>query len=120
MKENLKDILSNFQSEVDQQTLLNYLQGKLSAEQQHEIEKQLMDDDFESAAIEGLQSFNDKQKISVLVEQLNFELRKKTARKKQWEAKKKVKLELWQLLAIVFILALAIIGYILIRKTGAR
>ncbi len=42
MQENLKDILSNLSTEVDQETLLLYLQGKLSAEQQHEVEKKML------------------------------------------------------------------------------
>jgi hypothetical protein len=43
MQENLKDILTNLSTEVDQETLLLYLQGKLSAEQQHEVEKKMKD-----------------------------------------------------------------------------
>lgn len=116
MKKNLKDILSNLHSEVDQETLLKYLEGKLSSEQQHEVEKNLLEDDFEADAVEGLQNIKDKQKISSVVEQLNLELKKKTERKKQWRKKKEVKVELWLLLAIVLILLLAIIGYVVIRK----
>jgi hypothetical protein len=44
MKENLKDILTHLNPEVDQETLLKYLQGKLSTEEQHEVEKSLIDD----------------------------------------------------------------------------
>src|ERR671927_508643 len=103
MKENLKDILSNLHSEVDQETLLKYLEGKLSSDQQHEVEKNLLDDEFEADALEGLQNIKDKQKISALVEQLNLELKKKTARKERWRKKKDVKLDLWLLVAIVLI-----------------
>ena len=35
MSENLKDILSHLNPDIDQETLLLYLQGKLSTEQQH-------------------------------------------------------------------------------------
>ena len=118
MKKNLKDILSNLHSEVDQETLLKYLEGKLSSEQQHELEKNLLNDDFEADAIEGLQNIKDKQKIPALVEQLNLELKKKTARQKRWREKKDVKLELWLLLAVVLVLLLAIIGYLVIHKMG--
>ena len=40
MKENLKDILSHLAKDIDQETLLLYLQGKLSPEQQHEDRKE--------------------------------------------------------------------------------
>ena len=52
MSENLKDILSHLNPDIDQETLLLYLQGKLSTEQQHEVEKQMMDNDFEADALE--------------------------------------------------------------------
>ena len=51
MKKNLIDILSNLCPEVDQETLLKYLEGKLSAEEQHEMEKNTMDDVFKSDAL---------------------------------------------------------------------
>jgi len=40
MPGDLKDILSRLSPDVDQEILLRYLQGKLSSEQQHELEKQ--------------------------------------------------------------------------------
>ena len=82
MSDNLKDILSNLNPEVDQETLLNYLQGKLSAEQQHEVEKKTMGDDFESDALEGLENVKDKRNLAALVEQMNRDLKKKTEKKK--------------------------------------
>ena len=59
MSESLKDILSNLNPDIDQETLLLYLQGKLSPEQQHEVEKGLLVDDFESDALEGLEHFKE-------------------------------------------------------------
>ena len=115
MKENLKDILSNLHSDTDQQTLLNYLQGKLSAEQQHELEKNLLDDEFEAEALEGLQQINDKKNISALVESLNIDLKKKTTKKKKWRQRREIKLDFWLLLTIVLILVLAIVGYLIIH-----
>jgi predicted secreted protein len=116
MKENLKDILSNLHSEVDQQTLLNYLQGKLSAEQQHEVEKNLLDKDFEAEALEGLQDFSDKTNISALVNQLNIDLKKKTSKKNKWRERRELKIQPWLLIAILLILVLAVISYIIIHK----
>lgn len=61
MNKDLKDILSNLNPDVDQETLLRYLQGKLSEQEQHEIEKQMMGSDFEADALEGLQEFKTKK-----------------------------------------------------------
>ena len=39
MPGNLKDILAHLSTEIDQETLLLYLQDKLSPEKKHELEK---------------------------------------------------------------------------------
>jgi preprotein translocase subunit Sec63 len=116
MKENLKDILTNLNPEVDQETLLKYLQGKLSAEEQHEVEKSLVDDPFEADALEGLSAMENKQRITAMVAQLNRDLKKKTSRRNKWKLDRIVKLESWLLLAIVLILLLAVIGYLVIHQ----
>ena len=116
MNENLKDILSNLHSEVDQETLLKYLEGKLSSEEQHEVEKKMLEDDFEGDAIEGLQDFSNKAKIAALVEQLNQDIQKKTKKKKNLVHKREAKLEPWLLITIVLILLIAVITFIIIYK----
>ena len=116
MSENLKDILSNLNPDIDQETLLNYLQGKLSAEQQHEVEKQMLQDDFGSEAMEGLQEIKDRKKISLLVAQLNQDLKKKTEKKKRSRNKLQLRIEPWLIIAIVVILLIAVLGYLVIYK----
>ena len=120
MKENLKDILSNLNAEVDQATLLKYLQGQLTPEEQHEVEKHAMDDAFEADALEGLEDFTNKAKIAALVEQLNQDLKKKTEKKNKWAHKREAKIDPWLLIAIIIILAIAIISFIIIYKLQQR
>ena len=116
MKENLKDILSNLNPEVDQDALMKYLQGKLTDEEQQKVEKNLLDDPFEADAMEGLQNIQDKAQIKELVGQLNRDLRKKTSRKKRRLFKREAKVEPWLLMTVVFILLLAIIAFIVIYR----
>lgn len=116
MNENLKDILSNLNAEVDQETLLKYLQGKLTAEEQNSVEKTLVDDPFEADAVEGLQAMQDKQQLPSIVKQLNRDLQKKTS-PQQWLFKHEAKVESWLLLTIVIILLLAVISYLIYRQT---
>jgi chromatin segregation and condensation protein Rec8/ScpA/Scc1 (kleisin family) len=116
MNENLKDILSNLNPDIDQETLLLYLQGKLTPQQQHEVEKQMMDNDFDADALEGLQDFNDKRKINALVEQLNRDLKKKTEKKKKSRKRKELVIDPWVIIAIVLILALAALAYFIINQ----
>lgn len=116
MDENLKDILSNLNPDIDQETLMLYLQGKLSADEQHRLEKQMMNSDFDSDALEGLQDFKDKKNISSLVQQLNTDLKHRTQKKKHFKEKLKINLDASLLIAVVIILLLIIISYIIIRK----
>ena len=120
MKDNLKDILSNLHSETDQEALLKYLEGKLSAEEQHEVEKNTLTDDFEADALEGLQDISNKAKIAGLVEQLNQELKKQTDKKKKRVHKREAKVEPWQLVAIMLVLLIAVLSYFIIRKMMAE
>lgn len=116
MNENLKDILSHLQPEVDQQTLLKYLEGKLSSLEQHELEKNTLDSEFEADALEGLRDFENKAKIGAVVEQLNQELKRKTGKKKRWPYQRKANVEPWLLVAILLVLVIAVISYIIIHK----
>ena len=55
MQDNLLNILSDNNKDIDNQKLMDYISGKLSAEQRHEVEKQMADNAFLNEAIEGLQ-----------------------------------------------------------------
>ena len=116
MSENLKDILSHLNPDIDQETLLLYLQGKLSAEQQHELEKQMMDEDFESDALEGLENFKDKARLTELVGQLNSDLRKKTEKKKKRRNKLELKIEPWLLFTVIVVLLLIVISFFILHR----
>ena len=95
MPDNLKDILSHLTTEIDQETLLLYLQDKLPAEKKHEVEKTLAENEFANDALEGLQQIHDKKQIAYTVEMLNRELKKKTEKKKQRREKLQLKDQSW-------------------------
>jgi hypothetical protein len=116
MNDNLKDILSNLNPDIDQETLLLYLQGKLSAEKQHELEKQMLDNDFEADALEGLQNIESPQHISLIVDQLNRDLKKKTSKKKQLREKRVLKLDPAIFYGILILLLLIVVSYLIIHK----
>lgn len=116
MKEDLKDILSHLHPEIDQETLLRYLQGKLSAQEQHELEMQIMDDDFESDAFDGLQNFKNKKDISSLVNNLNKDLAKRTEKKKRFREKLKFNLDSSLIIAMIIIFLLIVLSYLIIHR----
>lgn len=114
MKENLKDILGHLSTEVNQETLLLYLQGRLSAEKQHEVEKALLENEFAAEALEGLQHIKDQKKVQLLVDQLNRDLKNKTAKKKVFKEKMRLKTEPWLLTGIIILLLLIVLAYFVI------
>jgi hypothetical protein len=116
MSDNLKDILSHLSTDIDQETLLLYLQDKLSEEKKHEVEKQLLDNEFADDALEGLKEMKDKQQIAYMVEMLNRDLKKKTEKKKQRREKLKLPNQSWLYISIVIVLVLIIMSYIVIRR----
>jgi subtilase family serine protease len=116
MNESLKDILSHLNPDIDQETLLRYLQGKLSSDEQHSMEKKMMDNDFNMDALEGLEGIKNKNQIQSLITQLNNDLRKKTEKKKRAKEKRSISLDPWVIIAIIIILARIVISYVIIRK----
>jgi hypothetical protein len=116
MSDELKDILSNLNKDIEQDKLLDYLNKNLSYAEAHEVEKQMADDEFMNDAVEGLENFKNKKDLSLLVEQLNADLKKQTAKKKLKKEKRKLKDQSWLYITIVILLLLAIIGYLVIKK----
>ena len=116
MSDELKDILSNLNKDIEQEKLLDYLNKKLSAADAHEVEKQMAGDEFINDAVEGLQEFKDKKDLSLYVEQLNRDLKKNQDKKKKQKDKRRLKEQPWVYLTVVLLLLLIVISYIVIKK----
>lgn len=116
MSDNLKDILSNLSPDVDQEKLMQYLQGQLSETQKHEVEKQFLQDEFNEDALEGLQDIKDKEQLQYMVEMLNRDLKKKTAKKKKRREKMKIKDQPWLYMSILILILLLVMSYIVIKR----
>jgi hypothetical protein len=116
MSDKLKDILSHLSTEIDQETLIKYLEGKLSDEQKHELEKKMLDSEFANDAMEGLQEIKNKARILSLVDQLNRDLHKKLQKKKQRREKFRFKDQPWLYIAIAILLLLIVLSYVIIHR----
>lgn len=116
MSDDLKDILSNLNKDIEQEKLLDYLNKKLSAEDAHDMEKQMAHDEFMNDAVEGLENFKDKKDLARLVEQLNSDLKKQITKKKRKKEKRKLKDQPWLYISIVIILVLIVISFVVIKK----
>jgi hypothetical protein len=118
MSNDLLNILSNSNKDIDNQKLMDYISGKLSGKEKHEVEQWMIDNNFESEALEGLQTVKDQKDLQVYVDQLNKDLNKYLKEKKQRRDRRKIKESPWAYLAILLVLLFAIISYLIIQKLG--
>lgn len=116
MSNELKDILSNSNKDIDNQKLMDYLSGKLSAEEKHDIEKEMSDSDFVNDAVEGLENMKNKKDLTFFIDQMNTDLQKQLNKKKSRKQKRKLKDQPWLYFAIVLILFIIIICFVVIKK----
>lgn len=116
MSDDLKDILSNLNNEIEQEKLLNYLNKSLPANEAHEVEKQMADDAFINDAVEGLEKFENKKDLSRYVAILNSDLKKQLDKKKKRKAEPKIKDQPWVYFAIILLLVLMVICFVLVKK----
>lgn len=117
MPDKLKDILSHLSTDIDQETLLLYLQEKLSPEKKHDVEEKLLENEFATEALEGLQEFKDKQQIAYMVEMLNRDLKKKTEKKQKRAKKMQLPDQSWLYISVIIIIILIIISYMVVQKS---
>ncbi|WP_143056674.1 anti-sigma factor family protein [Chitinophaga sp. YR573] len=83
MNEEYNDLFTTTQC-PSQQQLLDYVQGRLTPEQQHEVEIHLADCELCSEAVEGLATIRQKEQIPVWLQQMrNQMLRKLRSRKRR-------------------------------------
>lgn len=116
MNRDLLNILSNSNKDIDNQKLMDYLTGKLSDEEKHEVEKALADNDFLNDAAEGLEHFRNQHNLGSYVDQLNKDLHRQLREKKQRREKRKIKDTPWLYFAVILILTLIVLAYVVISK----
>ena len=116
MSIDLLKILSDSNKDIDNQKLMDYLAGHLSAQEMHEVEKTMATSDFVNDAVEGLMEVKNTRDISALVEQLNQDLGKKLKQKKILKEKRKLKEYPWIYFSLVLILLLIITAWFVISR----
>jgi len=114
MPNDLKDILSNLNKDIEQDKLLEYLNRTLTTEEQHAIEMQMNDDPFMSDAVDGLQQFEKNQQVSLLVQHLNEGLRQQLNKKKT-RRKNKIQQQPFYF-ALILLLILIVVAFVIIKK----
>jgi hypothetical protein len=116
MNNDLLNILSNNNKDIDNQKLMDYLSGNLCEDEKHEVERLMADSDFMSDAMEGLEHIKNKKELQSYVKQLNENLQNQLKKKKNRREKRRIKEYPWIYFAIILILVFCIIGYVVIRQ----
>jgi hypothetical protein len=91
MLDNIKDILANLNTDVDQELLLRYIIGNISDADKRTIELQMAEDPFLNDAVEGLQQVANKAEIERVIHNLNTNFKRQLANKKQHTKKRRYK-----------------------------
>ena len=116
MNNDLKDILSNSNKDIDNQQLMDYLSNQLSKGDIHAVEKNMAEDEFMNDAVEGLQKIENSNQMQAYVEQLNNDLHKQIAKNKARKNKRRLKDQPYTIVTIIIILILAVISFIVLKK----
>jgi hypothetical protein len=118
MNNDLLNILANSNKDIDNQKLMDYLSGKLSDQEKHEVEMWMVDNDFENEALDGLQQMTGNKKLEGYVDQLNKELHNYIREKKNRREKRRIDTSFWVYVTIAFILIMVVIAYVVITRIG--
>ena len=116
MADDLKDILSNNNNEIDNRQLMDYLRNQLNNADKHEVESTMNDDAFMNDAVEGLQNFDAKKDVQTYVTQLHDDLQKELSKKKKRKDKRRIKEQPWVYLAIIIILLLLVLCFVVLKN----
>jgi hypothetical protein len=82
MRNELLDILSAKTTAITNEQLIDYLTGKMSDEEMHDLEKTMLNSGIDNDAIEGLQMVASKEKLHQYELELNKVHREKLQQKK--------------------------------------
>jgi len=118
----INDILSFDEAANDKSKKLSedklqaYLEGRLSAEEQHELELWLSEEGMESDALEGLKQIKPEE-TKQSVGKINHQLRKHLTGKKR-KRKEPIKENKWAWVAVLLILLLIVLAFVVLKMAA--
>jgi hypothetical protein len=118
---NITDDILQSDDRTDPRKWLDYLDGKLSTEEQNKLEEEIAQSEFLRDALEGLRPTDNDTvdanttHLNAIVHQLNHQLRQQLAQKKSRRKRKSLLKHNPAEVAVILIIALCLIGYFLYR-----
>ena len=104
----------NENDELNEEQLMNYVKGKSTEEDTHDVERKMADSSFINDGVEGLQQFSSAEKINAYVQQINDDLHHKLADKKN-KSRRSINNLSWEIIGVILIVLLCILGYVIIN-----
>jgi len=115
MNGNIKHRPDGSPDTVYEQQLMDYLEGRLSPEQAHDMEKMMADSGFLDDAVEGLSLMKDRKELSGILRDLNSRLQGKVRKQKQKQRADLPGTLTVTIIALLTVLALVTLAYIIFR-----
>ena len=115
MSDKLLDILKD-QADISEQELMQYLQGNLTPEERHEIEKRLAASDMLADAEEGLSQLKNKENVQTVVSDLNKQLYNQLRKRRHKSKYPVIPNQSLLIITTFLILVLIVIAFVVIYK----
>lgn len=112
----VNEIWNEERNNLSEERLMAYLEGRLNAEQERDIERMLSEEGMESDAIEGLKELQ-TEATAHSVKKLNAQLHQFTHKRKR--RTRQLAENKWAWLAILIVLLLCIMGYWVLHQVSA-
>ena len=113
----LLHILQSNEVPIENQQIIDYLQGQLHADAQHNLEKQEQDDPMLQDAMEGLRMMPDTASLEKMTSAINLHLQQRiSSQKLKRKETARWKDQNWILTAVLTILVLIIVCFLVIRR----
>lgn len=119
MRDKWHDIVDEAKQLPDEQLLMDYLEGRLDAEEKHRVEKMMVDSGLLTDALEGLGQMKDKQRIAGVLQELNGKLHHKTTTRKKKFNQLIPDQQTLTIAAIATILLLVVLGFVLYKMASS-
>ncbi|WP_114792060.1 hypothetical protein U0035_09415 [Niabella yanshanensis] len=116
MQDDLKNILSNAGGTTSQDQLLKYLKDELTQVEKHDLESKAVDDAFESDALDGLQELQNREKLELIVDGLNRDLKKRVSKKSELRGKMQLKTHWTLYFSILIFLIIIVLVYLYLHR----
>ena len=108
----MRDIWKNGEGRLPEDKLMAYLEGRLTPEEQHEVEAWLSAEGMEADALEGLKELPASE-TKQLVNYINRNLHNRLGKNKRRH--KPIANNQWAWIAVLIVLLLCVLGYVVFK-----